>query len=183
MSTNVLDWFFAPTRGKNDTQNPGDIANTNGQSRMASQIDSGCSGSMNPASAAAQSIGLIPTAGYGMAGGGCTVDTNTELKWGMEGAMRVKGPKQLWARPFSTTPNLGGGAPGEVDAESTLIQSASIRNRKETNTISDKTIPHYFAPLIEDRAEEIKDSDNWVEPWVRGGDNTRLIQMKRVSTT
>jgi len=135
---------------------------------------------MNPATTAAQSVGLIPTAGYGMAGGGCTVDTNTDLKWGIEGAHRQKGPKQLWPRPFVTTPNLGGGDPGEVDTETTLIQSASIRNRKETNTISDKTIPHYFSPLIEDKEEEYKDPDNWVEPWTRGGDNTRLNQMKRV---
>jgi len=182
MSTTVLDWFFAPTRGVNDKVNSGDITNTNGQTRMNSQVDVGCSGSMNPASTAAENVGLIPTAGYGMAGGGCTVDTNTELKWGIEGAHREKGPKQLWPRPFVTTPNLGGGDPGEVDVETNLIQSASIRNRKETNTISDKTIPHYFAPLIEDKAQEFKDPDNWVEPWIRGGDNTRLIQMKRVSS-
>jgi hypothetical protein len=136
---------------------------------------------MNPAAVAAQSVGLIPSAGHGMAGG-CAVDTNTELKWGIDGAHRQKGPKQLWPRPFVTTPNLGGGDPGEVDVETELIQSASIRNRKETNTISDKTIPHYFSPLIEDKAAEYKDTDNWVEPWIRGGDNTRLIPMKRVSS-
>lgn len=109
---------------------------------MNSQPDIGCSGSMNPASTAAESVGLIPTAGFGMAAGGCTVDLNTELTWGVPGGHREKGPKQLWARPFTTTPNLGGGNPGDVDHESQLIQSASIRNRKETNTISDKTIPH-----------------------------------------
>ena len=183
MSTTVLDWFFAPTRGKNDKVNTGDIANTNAQSYANSRVDSSCGGSMNPASTAAESVGLIPTAGYGMAGGGCTVDLNTDLKWGIEGAHRQKGPKQLWARPFVTTPNLGGGSPGEVDTETTLIQSASIRNRKETNTISDKTIPHYFSPLIEDKVADFKDPDNWVEPWTHGGDNTRLIQLKRVSNS
>ena len=180
-ATNVLDWFFAPTRSRADAVNAGDIANTNGQSRMSSQVFSDC-GAQNPVTVAAKSVGLIPTSGFGMAGGGCTVDTNTELKWGIEGAHRQKGPKQLWQRPFATTPNLGGGDPDGVDTETTLIQSASIRNRKETNTISDKTIPHYFAPLIEDKAAEYKDTDNWIEPWTRGGDNTRLKQMKRVSS-
>jgi hypothetical protein len=177
-----MDWFFAPTRGRNDAVNAGDIANTNARSYMNSRPDVGCSGTMNPASSAAESVGLIPTAGYGMAAGGCTVDLNTDLLWGIDGARRVKGPKQLWPRPFVTTPNLNGGNPNDVDHESQLIQSASIRNRKETNTISDKTIPHYFAPLIDDRAEEIKDTDNWIEPWVKGGESTRLIPMKRVSS-
>lgn len=180
MSTTVLDWFFAPTRGVNDKVNSGDISNTNGQTRMSAETEAGCSSTMNPAAVASDNVGLIPTAGFGMAGG-CAVDTNTELKWGIDGAHRVKGPKQLWPRPFVTTPNLGGGDPGEVDVETNLIQSASIRNRKETNTISDKTIPHYFSPLIADKAAEYADTDNWVEPWIRGGDNTRLIRMKRVS--
>ena len=180
-ATNLLDWFYAPTRSRADAVNSGDIANTNAQSRISSQIDSGCSSSMNPASVAAQSVGLIPQAGYGMAGG-CAVDLNTELRWGMDGARRQKGPKQLWARPFSTTPNLGGGDPSEVDVESELIQSAIIRNRKETNTVSDKTIPNYFDPLLDEKMDEYKNTDNWVEAWTRGGDNTRLKKIKRVSS-
>lgn len=181
MSENPLSWFFAPTRGVTDTKNNREIANTNGRSYALSQVEAGCSSSMNPAAAMADNVGFIASAGQGMAPGGCSVDLNTELKWGMEGAHRVKGPKQLWQRPFATTPNLGGGDPSEVDTESNLLQSMSIRNRKETNTISDKTIPHYFTPLIDDKAEEVKDPDNWVEPWTRGGDSTRLIPMKRVS--
>jgi hypothetical protein len=166
----------------NDPVNQRDIANTNSQSYMNSRTDIGCSGTMNPASTAAESVGLIPTAGYGMAAGGCTVDLNTELTWGVPGGHREKGPKQLWARPFTTTPNLGGGNPADVDHESQLIQSASIRNRKETNTISDKTIPHFFSPLLEEKAEEQRDTSNWIEGWTRGGDNTRLIPVKRVAS-
>lgn len=182
MSRNPLDWFFAVTRGRNDTPDQREIANTNARSYALSQPDSGCSTTLNPASAAAESVGLVPTAGYGMAAGGCTVDLNTELMWGIPGAHRTKGPKQLWPRPFTTTPNLNGGNPEDVDTESTLIQSASIRNRKETNTISDKTIPHFFSPLIADKEEEVKDVTNWIEAGTRGGDNTRLIPVKRVFT-
>ena len=149
---------------------------------MNSDPNVGCSGTMNPASTAADNVGLIPTAGFGMAGGGCTVDLNTELMWGVPGGHREKGPKQIWARPFTTTPNLGGGNPGDVDHESQLIQSASIRNRKETNTISDKTIPHYFSPLLDEKVEEQRDVGNWVQTWTRGGDNTRLIPVKRVAS-
>lgn len=126
----------------------------------------------------AEQPGMIAMGGYGM-GGGCRVDENTQLRWGTPGAWRMKGPKQLWTRPFATTPNLGGGEPMAVDDESGLIQSAPPRNRKEASTIMDKTIPNFFQPLIEIKQSEHSNPSNWVEGWTRGGDATRLVQTKR----
>jgi hypothetical protein len=91
----------------------------------------------------------------------------------------MKGPKQLWARPFATTPNLSGGDPMVVDDESSLMQSAPPRNRKEASTIMDKVIPNFFQPLIDIKKSEYSNPTNWVEGWTRGGDATRLVQQKR----
>jgi hypothetical protein len=114
-----------------------------------------------------------------MAGNGCKVDANSELRWGNPDAWRVKGPKQLWARPFATTPNMGGGSPNEVDTESGLIHSRLQRAPKENSTIMDKSIPNYFQPLIPVKQAEYSNPENWVQDkWARGGDPTRLIQDK-----
>lgn len=174
-STNVMDWFFAPTRGKMDA--------TALEARSVADMPSlynqtGCSSALSPAVAMADQPGMIATGGYGMPGMGCKVDENTELKWGIEGAHRQKGPKQLWSRPFATTPFLGGGEPEAVDDESHLIHSASIRNRKESNSIMDKAIPNYFQPLIPMKASEFANPANWVESWTRGGDSARLVTQK-----
>jgi hypothetical protein len=118
--------------------------------------------------------------GFGQPGTGCKVDENTQLRWGSPNAWREKGPKQLWARPFSTTPYLGGGEPTAVDDETGLIHSAPPRNTKEASTIMDKTIPNFYQPLIDIKKSEYSNPNNWVESWTRGGDATRLVQTKRV---
>jgi hypothetical protein len=111
------------------------------------------------------------------------VDMNTELKWGIPGAWRQKGKHELWARPFSTTPDLGGGDPTAVNDESNLIHSASIRNRKEANSIMDQAIPNFYQPLIEIKQSEYSNPNNWIYDWTRGGDATRLVQTKRVDVS
>lgn len=181
-SQNSTDWFFAPTRIKADKyqEDVNAIANQNGLTRQTLSLSSGCSDTLNPAAAMADQPGMIARGGFGQPGTGCKVDQNTELLWGMEGAHRQKGPKQLWARPFATTPNLGGGEPQAVDDESGLIRSAPPRNRKEASTIMDKTIPNFFQPLIGIKASEYANPTNWVESWTRGGDATRLVQTKRM---
>jgi len=181
MSTNAIDWFFAPTRIKSDEYETAakNFENQSSLTRQTLSLSSGCSDTLNPATAMADQPGMIAIGGYGM-GGGCRVDQNTELRWGTPGAWRQKGPKQLWARPFATTPNLGGGDPGVVDDETGLIQSLPPRTRKEASTIMDKAIPNFFQPLIPIKASEFSKSTNWVEGWTRGGDSTRLVQTKRV---
>jgi hypothetical protein len=178
MST--LDWFFAPTRIKSDDYEKAskEFANQSGLTRQTASLGAGCSDTLNPAVAMADQPGMVAMGGYGM-GGGCRVDENTELKWGTPGTARVKGPKQLWARPFATTPNLGGGEPTAVEDESGLIFSAPPRNRKEASTIMDKAIPNFYQPLIQIKQSEFSNPTNWVENWTRGGDSTRLVQTKR----
>jgi hypothetical protein len=181
-TTNVLDWFFAPTRIKSDTyeEEAKQFANTSALTRQTLDTNAGCSSTLNPASAMADQPGMIASAGFGHAGG-CKIDENTDLRWGTPGAWRQKGPKQLWARPFATTPNLGGGDPGVVEDESGLIFSAPPRNRKEASTIMDKAIPNFYQPLITLKQSEYSNPTNWVEDWTRGGDATRLVQTKRIS--
>lgn len=178
---NSYDWFFAPTRIKADKyqEDTTEFANKSAQSRQTVSITAGCSDTLNPAASMADQPGMIAMGGFGQPGGGCKVDQNTELRWGMEGAHRYKGPKQLWARPFSTTPYLGGGEPTAVDDESGLIRSAPPRNRKEASTIMDKAIPNFYQPLISSKKAEYNNPTNWVEGWTRGGDPTRLVQTKR----
>ena len=180
-SKNVLDYFFAPTRIVSDKYDEAakDVGNTSALTRQVGDVNAGCSASLNPAFAMADQPGMIATGGFGQPGMGCKVDENTELRWGIEGAHRQKGKHQLWSRPFATTPNLGGGEPQAVDDESNLIHSALIRNRKEANSIMDRTIPNYFQPLIPVKKAEYKNPDNWVESWTRGGDATRLVDTKR----
>lgn len=182
-STNAIDWFFAPTRIKADSyqEDTNAFASKNALTRQTAGIASGCSDTLNPAAAVADQPGLIAMGGYGQPGSGCKVDENTQLRWGMEGAHRQKGPKQLWVRPFATTPFMGGGEPQAVDEESGLIRSAPPRNRKEASTIMDKTIPNYYQPLIQSKSSAYKDVNHWVEQWTRGGDATRLVQTNRVS--
>lgn len=182
-STGTYDWFFAPTRLKADSYqtDTSALANENAASRMTTSIVSGCSATLNPAAAMADQPGMIAMGGYGQPGTGCAVDTQTELLWGMEGAHRQKGPKQMWARPFATTPFLGGGEPEAVDNETNLLRSAPPRNRKEASTIMDRAIPNYYQPLIQSKLAGYKDVNHWVETWTRGGDATRLVPQKRVS--
>jgi hypothetical protein len=186
MSSNPIDFFYALTRGRNDTAraDADAVANQSAMSRTQTTPDGDCSGALNPALAMADQPGMIPTSGFWMPGSGCKVQENTDLRWGDPDAWRVKGPKQLWARPFATTPNMGGGAPTEVDTESGLIHSMLQRSTKDNSTIMDKAIPNYYQPLIPFKQAEYSRPDNWIlDQWTRGGDPTRLIQVKRVDTT
>lgn len=180
MTTNSVDWFYAPTRLVSDKYEEASktFANNSGLTRATASLTAGCSDTLNPASAMVDQVGMIASAGFGSAG--CKVDENTELRWGMPGAWRHKGKHQLWSRPFATTPNLGGGEPAAVEDESKLIFSAPPRNRKEASTIMDKAIPNFFDPLIPQKSAEYSNPQNWIYDWTRGGDSTRLVQTKRL---
>jgi len=182
-TSNTVDWFYAPTRVKSDKYEEAakNVADTSNLTRQTASLTAGCSDTLNPAAAMADQPGMIAMGGFGQPGMGCKVDENTELRWGMEGTHRQKGPKQLWARPFATTPNLGGGDPMVVDDESGLLRSAPPRNRKEASTIMDKAIPNFYQPLIDIKKSEYSNPTNWVEGWTRGGDATRLVDTKRVA--
>ena len=178
-TTNSLDFFYAPTRIASDKYEE-EAKQFSGQSaltRQTASLTAGCSSTLNPAVAMADQPGMIAMGGYGSAG--CKVDENTELRWGNPGAWRNKGKHQLWARPFATTPNMGGGDPAVVDDESGLIHSMLVRNRKEVNTFMDKAIPNFYDPLIPQKQAEYSNPSNWVESWTRGGDASRLLDTQR----
>ena len=94
MSSNPIDFFYALTRGKNDTAraDADAVANQSAASRAQTMNDGGCSETLNPALAMADQPGMIATSGFFMPGNGCKVDTNSELRWGDPEAWRVKGP-------------------------------------------------------------------------------------------
>lgn len=182
-TTNTYDWFFAPTRIKADSyqEDTNAFASEGVRTRQTSSLTAGCSDTLNPAAAMADQPGMIAMGGFGQPGSGCKVDENTELRWGLAGTHRQKGPKQQWVRPFATTPFLGGGEPQAVDDESGLIRAAPPRGRKENTTIMDHAIPNFYQPLISTKASAYTDVNHWVEQWTRGGDATRLVQLKRVA--
>jgi hypothetical protein len=186
MSTNTVDWFYASTRGNMDQSHVADqnFANDAAMGRQTSFFGGDdCSGALSPASAMADQPGMIARGGYGM-GPGCEIDRNSDLRWGDAEGLRVKGPKQLWIRPFSTTPNLGRGRQADsVGDESTLIHAQLQRARKEASTIMDKTIPNYYQPLIPVKQTEFDNPNNWIQSWTWGGDSTRLVKKTRVDGT
>jgi hypothetical protein len=84
-TTNVLDYFFAPTRIRSDEydQASKNFGNQSTLTRQTLSTDSGCSDTLNPAAAMADQPGMIARGGFGNPGG-CKIDENTELRWGTD---------------------------------------------------------------------------------------------------
>ena len=123
--------------------------------------------------------GLVPKGSYGNTPGGCAIDTQTSLLFGIPGTTRVKGTKQIFQRPFATTPNLGKGSLDETDAETNLLHGYATANRKSINTVTDKQFP-YFAPLLDEKQEDFTEYTHAVGPFDRGGSPTRASNKTRV---
>lgn len=79
--------------------------------------------------------------------GGCGIDTQTRLLWGDPGTSRQAGPKQVFPRPWATTPNLGLGSIEGIPDQNKVVYGHSTANRKSIQTVTDKQFP-VFAPLI-----------------------------------
>lgn len=141
------------------------------------------SGCGNSWAVAASIPGMIPMGNFGNSPeGGCGIDTHSDLLFGAPGTARLKGPKQTFARPFATTPNLSMGNVESVDDESKVIFGHSTANRKSIQTVTDKQFP-VFQPLIPERVADIPDNNYFVEPFLRGGYNSRLVPRHRVDVT
>lgn len=125
--------------------------------------------------------GLVAKAGFGP-GEGCSIDTNSDLLWGAPGTARTKGPKQVFARPFATTPFLGLGTIEGIEDQSRVMFGHSTANRKSIQTVTDKQFP-VFQPLIAEKAADIPENNYFVEPFLRGGLASRLVPRVRVDTT
>lgn len=106
----------------------------------------------------------------------CAVDIDPTIKLTKEGLTRQRCRQQLFTRVFQAVPNL---RPGNPDAaqESKLLQGVS------TSTLECGTLParreltekayDIFVPLVAPVKDTIQNPNNLVEPWVRGGQDTR----------
>jgi hypothetical protein len=129
--------------------------------------------------AAANAAGLIPKGNFGNSPeGGCAIDLQSDLLWGVPGTARVRGGKQTFSRPWATTPFLGkGDADGTAD-ENKVIFGHSTANRKSIQTVTDKQFP-VFVPLIPEKESDIPENNYFVEPFLRGGLASRLVHKVR----
>ena len=187
---NPMSWFFTPTRGKNDvTQKDYEIRDNAAQqsyymNSAPNQAASSCQDFEPKADWASQFVTLNYTGNYGnTAAGGCDTDLYSRLILGDEGTQRQKGHQQTFARPWATTPNLGGGpSAASKDTESQLIQSIPVRTPKECSTVTDKFFSTQFDPQLPSVQQEMKSVNNFVQTWARGGDPTRIAYKKIVQS-
>jgi len=141
------------------------------------------SGCGNNWAVAASIPGMIPMGNFGNSPeGGCAIDLQSELLFGDPATARFKGPKQVFARPFATTPNLGLGSIDHIDEQSHVMFGHSTANRKSIQTVTDKQFP-VFEPLIAEKESDIPDNNYFVEPFLRGGYSARLVPRTRVDLT
>jgi hypothetical protein len=137
-------------------------------------------GNVSAMQAAGEFVGLIPRGNFGnQPEGGCAVDQNSNLLWGDPATVRLKGPKQMFPRPFATTPFLALGTIEGIDDQSRVMFGHSTANRKSISTVTDKQFP-VFEPLIQERVDDIPENNFFVEPFLRGGMASRLIPRTRV---
>lgn len=108
-----------------------------------------------------------------LAGGGCNVDTNSELLLGKI-QTNPRGRVQLTERLFATVPYLGKGKINP-DVETELMTGDMITNKKSITNLSEKSyIPLSHPELIPDLANTISNPKHLVEDvavdgWIRGG--------------
>jgi len=124
--------------------------------------------------------GMNPRGNYGNSPeGGCAIDLQSDLLFGAPGTARLKGPKQLFPRPFATTPFLGMGSIEGIEDQSKVMYGHSTANRKSIQTVTDKQFP-VFQPLLPEKEADISENNYFVEPFLRGGLASRLHHKVRV---
>ena len=144
-----------------------------------SQPQTGCGG-MTIFGSAAEYMGIVPKGNMGNAPeGGCAVDTQNKLLWGDADTQRSKGPQQLFARPWATTPFLALGSVEDVPNQEKVVYGYSTANRKSIQTVTDKQFP-VFQPLLQSKEADIPANNYFVEPFLRGGLASRLLTKERV---
>ena len=168
-----MSYFYANTRGAHSFPQT---------SVPSTQEPSGCGGS-SIFSSATEYVGIVPRGNLGNAPeSGCAVDTQTSLMWGMPGTVRERGPKQMFPRPYATTPFMGLGSVEDVPDETKVKFGHSTANRKSIQTVSDTQFP-VFQPLLQSKSDDIPGNNYFVEPFLRGGLASRLIPKQRVDVT
>jgi hypothetical protein len=173
-----LPLFHANTHG-NIEQDPRNDFSRNTTAENYSRNPASC-GNSSAWSAAAEYVGLVPRGNFGNSPeGGCAVDTQSSLLFGDTAAGKFKGPKQLFQRPFPTTPFLGGGSLEGIPDQNKVMFGHSTANRKSIQTTSDKQFP-VFQPLIPEKEDDIHQNNYFVEPFLRGGFSSRLVPKNRI---
>jgi len=156
-----------------------DAPQRNNQATYYANNPSSC-GNSSAWNMASEFVGLIPRGNIGnQPEGGCSVDTQTALMWGDPATVKFKGPKQVFQRPFPTTPFLGMGDLESIPEQNKLIYGYSTPNRKSIQTVMDKQWP-VFQPLIPEKEADIPESNFFVEPFLRGGFSSRLVPKVRI---
>jgi len=143
------------------------------------ETPSGC-GNGWAVSSMAGNPGMIGKGNFGNSPeGGCAIDLQSDLLFGAPGTARMKGPKQVFARPFATTPFLGLGSIEGIEDQNKVVYGHSTANRKSIHTVTDKQFP-VFEPLIAEKEADIVENHYFVEPFLRGGLAARLVPHNRV---
>jgi hypothetical protein len=181
MSSNFgLPLFYANSRqgdsARDEPRHSSDNAN------FKAHTPSGC-GNAWAVQGAAFAPGLIPRGNFGNSPeGGCGIDTQSDLLWGAPGTAKVKGPKQVFPRPFATTPFLGLGNIEGIEDQNRVVFGHSTANRKSIHTVTDKQFP-VFTPLIQDKKDDMVNDNYFIEPWVRGGIPASSLHSHRIDLT
>jgi hypothetical protein len=154
-------------------------------SPVGHETQSGC-GNGWAVSNVASNPGMIPRGNFGNSPeGGCAIDTHSDLLFGAPGTARQKGPKQVFPRPWATTPFLGLGTLEGIDDQNKVVYGHSTANRKSIQTVTDKQFP-VFAPLIPELESDYSEYSQNVASFLPGrgrGYATTLEKKGRVDLT
>jgi hypothetical protein len=172
--------FHATTRGGvEDRLGNSDSSKRNQSATYYANHPTSC-GNGSAWQAAAEYVGLVPRGNFGNSPeGGCAIDTQSELLFGDPAAARHRGPKQLFQRPFPTTPFLGMGTIEGIEDQNRIIFGHSTANRKSIQTVTDKQFP-VFEPLLAEKESDIPENNYFVEPFLRGGFASRNVPKTRI---
>jgi len=173
---NEYPFFHANARNNNLSI---DSARRNNQATYLANNPESC-GNGSATKFAGEFVGLTPRGNFGSSPeGGCAIDLQTDMRNGDPSTVRLRGPKQLFQRPWATTPFMGGGDPDAVKDENRVKFGYSTPNLKSIQTIMDNQFP-VFVPLIPEKQADIPESNYFVEPFLRGGFSSRLVPKVRV---
>eukprot|EP00873_Tetraselmis_striata_P043789 jgi/Tetstr1/464053/TSEL_008858.t1 len=82
-----------------------------------------------------------------------------------------RGAQQLAVRTYHAVPDLTGGSVHDTKGEEAVAWGDASFNR--STALSGVFIEQQFQPLLPALKGEVQDATHIVEPWTRGGDNTR----------
>jgi hypothetical protein len=173
---NEYPFFHANARNNNLSI---DSARRNNQATYLANNPESC-GNGSATKFAGEFIGLTPRGNFGNSPeGGCGIDIQTQMRNGDPSTVRLRGPKQIFQRPWATTPFLAAGNLDGIPDQNRVKYGYSTPNRKSIQTVMDRQFP-VFQPLIPERQADIPENNYFVEKFLRGGFASRLVPSQRV---